>query len=140
MSSTRLRELVIVSFHLRRVLAMAGVVTVTSCAGHHPTTGAMRGHAMRAESLESLAGAIRGRVAGVPGAVAGVYYRALDDPADTLVLGGDSSFHAASTMKIAVMIQVYRDAESGRIALGQAITLRNQFASIVDGSPYALDP
>ncbi len=100
----------------------------------------MPGDATRGASLQSLAGAIGRRVAGVPGAVTGIYYRAVDDPADTLAIGADSSFHAASTMKIAVMIQVYRDAEAGRLRLDQPIVLRNQFASIVDGSVYALDP
>lgn len=97
-------------------------------------------HVMRAGSADSLQAAIRKRVAAVPGAAAGIYYRAVDDLADTLAIGADSSFHAASTMKIAVMIQVFRDAETGRLALDQPIVVRNQFASIVDGSPYALDP
>ncbi len=79
-------------------------------------------------------------MADVPGAVAGIYYRAGDDPADTLAIDADGSFHAASTMKIAVMIQVFRDADAGRLGLDQPINVRNQFASIVDGSPYALDP
>lgn len=76
----------------------------------------------------------------MPGAAAGVYYRAADVPGDTVNVNADASFHAASTMKIPVMIQVYRDAEAGRLSLSQPVMVRNLFASIVDGSPYALDP
>jgi beta-lactamase class A len=119
---------------------ITGAGLLAACAGHHPATGASPALGMRAGSGDSLAAVIRQRVATVPGAAAGIYYRAVDAPADTLAIGADSSFHAASTMKIAIMIQVFRDAEAGRLALGQEIIVRNQFASIADGSPYALDP
>lgn len=51
----------------------------------------------------------------------------------------DRLFHAASTMKVPVMIEVYRQAEIGRFALEDSITVTNTFLSIVDGSPYVLD-
>jgi beta-lactamase class A len=89
---------------------------------------------------ESLTSAVQHRIAAVPGAVVGIYFRPLAAPADTLAIDADTSFHAASTMKIAVMIQLFRDVDAGRLSLDQSVTLRNQFASIVDGSPYALDP
>jgi beta-lactamase class A len=41
-------------------------------------------------------------------------------------------------MKIPVMIEVLRSAESGRLSLDQGVLLVNRFHSIVDGSPYAL--
>lgn len=58
---------------------------------------------------------------------------------DSLYRKPDVVFHAASTMKIPVMMEVLRSAEEGRLPLGQEILLVNQFASIVDGSAYALD-
>jgi beta-lactamase class A len=127
-------------YRMRQLLTIAGAGVLAACAGHHPPAGTASTRVVRASSAGSLAAGIKQRVAAVPGAAAGIYYRAMDDPADTLAIGADSSFHAASTMKIAVMIQVYRDADAGRLALDQPITVRNQFASIVDGSPYALDP
>jgi beta-lactamase class A len=42
-------------------------------------------------------------------------------------------------MKVPVMIEVLRRAQSGSFALDQEILLVNQFASIVDGSPFSLD-
>lgn len=47
--------------------------------------------------------------------------------------------HAASTMKVPVMIEVFRQAEQGKFKLSDSVLVKNQFASIVDGSPYRLD-
>jgi beta-lactamase class A len=42
-------------------------------------------------------------------------------------------------MKVPVMIEFFRRIDSGALSLDQPILLVNQFGSIVDGSPYALD-
>ncbi len=47
--------------------------------------------------------------------------------------------HAASTMKVPVMIEVFRQAESGKFRLDDSLIVKNQFNSIVDGSSYSLD-
>jgi beta-lactamase class A len=49
------------------------------------------------------------------------------------------SFHAASTMKTPVMIEVYKQAAEGKFSLNDSIELKNEFKSIVDGSPFRLD-
>src|SRR6476646_183790 len=49
------------------------------------------------------------------------------------------TFHAASTMKTPVMIEVYKQAAEGRFSLTDSVELKNQFKSIVDGSPFRLD-
>jgi beta-lactamase class A len=49
-------------------------------------------------------------------------------------------FHAASTMKTPVMYEVYKQAASGKLSLEDSILLKNEFKSIVDGSPYSLSP
>ncbi|QXD17072.1 class A beta-lactamase-related serine hydrolase [Rhodocaloribacter litoris] len=51
----------------------------------------------------------------------------------------DRPFHAASTMKVPVMIEVYRQAALGRFRLSDSLTVRNAFRSIVDGSPYRIE-
>lgn len=86
-----------------------------------------------------LAAQIRDRIARVPGAEVAVSYRDLAT-GDSLDIGADVDFHAASTMKIPVMLEVLRDVEAGRLGLDQQILLVNRFHSIVDGSPYSLDP
>lgn len=56
-----------------------------------------------------------------------------------LDVGADEPFHAASTMKVPVMIEVYRRAEAGRLSLDDRLPVRNAFRSIVDGSTYAIE-
>jgi len=56
-----------------------------------------------------------------------------------LAIRGDRSFHAASTMKVPVMMEVFRQAEAGAFQLDDALTIRNTFASIVDGSTYQIE-
>jgi beta-lactamase class A len=81
---------------------------------------------------------IQQRIASVPGARVAVVYRGLARH-DSLVINGDTSFHAASTMKVAVMIQLFRDVDAGRLRLDQAIPVTNRFTSIADGSTFAAD-
>ena len=78
------------------------------------------------------------RIRAVPGAEVAVSYRDLAT-GDSLDLDADVDFHAASTMKIPVMLEVLRAAEAGRLGLDQEVLLVNRFHSIVDGSPYSLD-
>jgi beta-lactamase class A len=49
------------------------------------------------------------------------------------------SLHAASTMKVPVMMEVFRQSESGRFLMEDSITILNQFRSIMDNSLYSLD-
>ena len=76
-------------------------------------------------------------VAATSGAELAVAYRTLDGR-DQLLLRADDVFHAASTMKVPVMIELFRQADRGLLKLDGKIPVVNQFASIVDGSPYAL--
>lgn len=50
----------------------------------------------------------------------------------------DKIFHAASTMKVPVMMEVYRQVEAGTLQLNQPVLVKNEFKSIIDGSPYTL--
>jgi len=51
----------------------------------------------------------------------------------------DEIFHAASTMKVPVMMEVFKQIEAGKISLDQPVTVKNQFSSIMDGSPFSLN-
>jgi beta-lactamase class A len=57
-----------------------------------------------------------------------------------LLINPDVSFHAASTMKVPVMMEIFRQAAAGKLSLDQRIPVKNDFASIVDGSHYSLTP
>ena len=53
---------------------------------------------------------------------------------------GDRLFHAASTMKVPVMIAVFRLADIGFLSLDDQITITKTFNSMVDGSPFNVEP
>ncbi len=54
-------------------------------------------------------------------------------------LNPDRVFHAASTMKVPVMIEVFRQVEAGHLSLEDSIPVVNEFKSIVDGSLFSMD-
>lgn len=83
--------------------------------------------------------AIRDRIAQDAGAQVAVVAR---DPVSGFQfdLEPDLRFHAASTMKIAVLIELGRRIDAGELSWTDSLPIRNRFASIVDGSPYELDP
>ncbi len=57
----------------------------------------------------------------------------------TLFINEKESFHAASTMKTPVMIEVFKQAKAGKFSLKDSIVVKNEFKSIVDASPFSLD-
>lgn len=52
----------------------------------------------------------------------------------------DEVFHAASTMKIPVMIELFHQVREAKLKLDDTLAVKNQFASLVDGSLFSLDP
>lgn len=103
-----------------QMLAAAAMVAVTS-----------------APSPDSLRALLQARIAATPGAIVGLSYVDLSS-GDSVHINADDSFHAASTMKVPVMIELFRQADRGTLKLDQGMRLVNQFKSIVDGSPYSL--
>jgi beta-lactamase class A len=51
----------------------------------------------------------------------------------------DHYFHAASTMKLAVLLGVFRQVDRGELALDAPVHVRNRFTSIVNQEPFMLD-
>jgi beta-lactamase class A len=86
----------------------------------------------------SLRDRVASRIAEVTGATVGVFFAEVGGSA-TFALNPDSVFHAASTMKVPVMIEYFRGIDAGRISRDQDLLLGTTFKSIVDGSPYTLD-
>lgn len=107
----------------------AVLLCLTSCAA---SLGAQR------PSLTDLRTGVAERIRAVAGAEVAVSYRDLVT-GDSLDLGADVDFHAASTMKIPVMLEVLRAVDAGRLGLDQGILLVNRFRSIADGSPFELN-
>jgi len=73
------------------------------------------------------------------GADAAVAFRTLDGRS-AYSFHEEEAFHAASTMKIPVMIELFHQARQARLKLEDALLVKNQFHSLADGSFYSLDP
>ena len=98
--------------HIRNMItffaALAIVATVSTTA---PVT-----------SNDSLAAQIQARIAELPGAEVGLAYHKLGT-GDSLYLNSDASFHAASTMKVPIMIQLFRRVDAGGLSLDYPLLL-----------------
>lgn len=79
------------------------------------------------------------RLIAASGAEVGVAWRPLDaKPGEEILINPDLRFHAASTMKVPVMIELFRQVDAGQRKLDDTVVVTNQFTSIQDGSPYTL--
>lgn len=111
-----------------RYAIVAGcLMAVTALASCRPET-----------NMDALKHDLEAVLAKYPDAEVGISVR---DASQDLALDidGDLEFHAASTMKVAVMIELFRQAEAGRFDLDDSLRITNQFTSIFDGSEYAID-
>jgi beta-lactamase class A len=90
----------------------------------------------QSSKLAAAEAAIQQRIAS-SGADVAVYFKTLDGKFEWSVRP-DDVFHAASTMKVAVMIELFHQVQQGKVSLDDKIVVDNEFRSIVDGSPYKL--
>jgi beta-lactamase class A len=73
------------------------------------------------------------------GAEVAVAWRPLEArPGEEILINPSLQFHAASTMKVPVMIELFRQFDVGQIKLADQVLVTNRFTSIIDGSPYEL--
>lgn len=89
-------------------------------------------------TLNKLKDQINSKLAEQPGNFA-VAFKDLST-GDSLLINEQEFFHAASTMKTPVMIEVYKQAAAGRFSLNDFVVLKNEFKSIVDSSLFSLNP
>jgi beta-lactamase class A len=116
---------------LRITTRLAGCALAACAARSTTTTSSIQGGYPRA--------AIEARAAQTPGALVRVTAYRIDGKGPRIDIRGDSLVHAASTMKVPVLIALARRADAGTLHLDDAIPLQNAFASIVDGSAYTLN-
>ena len=102
------------------------------------TTGRLSASTPAAErtAQEDVAARIADRLSAT-GAEFGFAYRDLES-GDEILLSPDREFHAASMMKVPVMVRLYRMADAGSLDLDAPLPVLNEFTSIYDGSPYSL--
>lgn len=89
------------------------------------------------QPMAGLESAIRARLAHDTALVAVAYYDAVTR--DTLLIDGGRRYHAASTMKVPVLIQLAKEVDAGRASWSDTVAVRNSFRSIVDSSEYQLN-
>jgi len=84
---------------------------------------------------------LKNRIASRMSAVEGTMAMAFHDltTGDQILINEREMFHAASTMKTPVMIELFRQADEGMIRLNDSLIVKNSFKSIVDGSTYSMD-
>jgi beta-lactamase class A len=92
--------------------------------------------AQPARSQSALEAELRAAI-GASSAEVAVAFRTLDGRTEVLI-DADKPFHAASTMKVPVMIELFRQVATGTLSWDSPLPIRNEFKSIVDGSPYSL--
>lgn len=120
-----------------RCVALAAAVVAAS----YVVSGSYVGGQAEAYSAEAGSPTSRNEIDALikkSGADVAVAMRTLDGR-DELLIQPDVAYHAASTMKVPVMIELFRQARAGAVALDDQIPVVNQFHSIVDGSPFRLD-
>jgi beta-lactamase class A len=121
-----------------RSILLAGVALAVSAVACGPRPKTEPAMPARARSADVIQGLIKDS-----GADVAVAFRTLDGPAGSrprleLLIQPDVEYHAASTMKVPVMIELFRQARAGLVKLDEPLLVKNEFASIVDGSPYTL--
>jgi len=83
------------------------------------------------EKLEKEINSVRGTFA--------VAFREINNNENQIVINGDEVFHAASTMKTPVMVEVFKQSLSGRFSIEDSLLIKNEFKSIADESTFSLD-
>jgi beta-lactamase class A len=76
-------------------------------------------------------------IAAASGARFGIVFRDLTT-GETIRIGADRVMHAASTMKTPVMLEVLRRVDAGTLKWTDELPVRNEFRSLVDGTPFSI--
>jgi beta-lactamase class A len=92
-------------------------------------------------AMSSLESEVRALVAAAAGDTAEVSVAFLDlQTGDSLLVDAHVRMHAASTMKVPVMMELFRRRSAGELAIDRGMMLRNAFTSIADRQTYSLTP
>jgi beta-lactamase class A len=95
--------------------------------------------AAQSKKGDELEARVRALVAESGAETVAVAFRDLETGRELFINPG-VSFHAASTMKVPVMLELYREAQSGELSLDARLPVRNEFKSIADGSAFSVSP
>lgn len=90
------------------------------------------------KKLETLKQKIENELTSTAGTFS-VAFQEVGNEENSILINETIVFHAASTMKTPVMIEVFKQVGEGKFSLDDSIIVKNEFKSIVDGSPYSLE-
>lgn len=107
---------------MRYSFLVAGILLLTGC----------KQKSDRAEVIQQIQDVLR-----KPTGTFAVAYKDLIT-GDEILINEHTLFHAASTMKTPVMVEVYRQAAAGKFSLKDSIQIKNEFTSILDGSTFSI--
>lgn len=114
-------------------IALPVLLALAACA---PATPPASGPPPRLAALEAE---VRRIVDDLPGDTLEVSVALKDlESGDSLLVDAHVQMHAASTMKVPVMLELFRRADAGELSLDGPVEVRNRFRSIADGSAYTL--
>lgn len=111
---------------MRKLTLFIGIILLILGCSSPPQTPIELGNQI-AEKLETLDGDFA------------VAFKNLSDSTESVFINEREMFHAASTMKTPVMIELFKLAEAGEFSLDDSIEIKNEFRSIVDSSHYEMD-
>src|SRR2546426_4429199 len=86
---------------------------------------------------DTLRDRLEARIARAPAQAVGLYYRNLARP-DSILIGANLRLHAASTMKVPVMIQIFQDTDAGLLGLDDSLTIHSAFPSLFAGGAFTV--
>lgn len=112
---------------MKSILIAAAILVVT-----------LPGCSPSSQTPENIEQYITDRMDSLEGTFA-VAFKSLDDSTQTILINDKEMFHAASTMKTPVMVELFKQAEAGEFSLDDSILVKNEFRSIVDSSRYTMD-
>ena len=90
------------------------------------------------DGLQQLQQELEELIAKQPGTIA-VAFRDVNRPDVQVLINEKEVFHAASTMKTPVMVELYKKAAAGVLAMEDSVLIVNEFYSIVDSSRYSME-
>lgn len=88
--------------------------------------------------IQKLHNDIKSKTDNTPGTYA-IAFADLQDTSKTILINEKVVFHAASTMKTPVMIELFKQSKAGKFSFNDSLLVKNEFRSIVDGSAYSMD-
>ena len=89
-------------------------------------------------SLTDLKTKIKNEFASVDGTFA-LTFIDLSNSESEIFINERETFHAASTMKTPVMMELFKQANENKFSLNDSVLVKNEFKSIVDGSSYSMN-